>query len=59
MTAEMEWLELFIADWQQRYPAVLPENGGGENSPTQIHHHTAPLNSAKLIQRLRPPDGAE
>ena len=59
MTAELDWLELFIADWQQRYPAVSPENGNGESRATQIHHHTAPLNSAKMIQRLRPPDEAE
>jgi DNA-binding PadR family transcriptional regulator len=59
MAAELDWLELFIADWQQRYPAVLPEHADGRNNPTQIHHRTAPLNSAKLIQRLRPPGEVE
>jgi DNA-binding PadR family transcriptional regulator len=59
MTAELAWLEPFIADWQRRYPAVLPEYDSSENKATQIHHQTAPLKSAKMIQRLRPPGEAE
>lgn len=56
MRAELEWLEAFIEEWRRRYPAVEAETSSQEVSkPTQIHRRTAPLNPAKLVQRVQRP----
>lgn len=59
--AEIEWLDDFIQEWRRRYPAVAREedNGDYESKPTQIHHRTAPLNPAKLVQRVQRPKKSE
>jgi DNA-binding PadR family transcriptional regulator len=60
MRAEQEWLDLFIDEWRQRYPAVETETTSDEDSkPTQIHRRTAPLNPAKLVQRVQRPKNPE
>lgn len=56
MRAELEWLEAFIDEWRRRYPAVESEVAPQEDSkPTQIHRRTAPLDPAKLVQRVQRP----
>lgn len=60
MRAELDWLEDFIQEWRRRYPAVESEIGTEEDSkPTQIHRRTAPLNPAKLVQRVQRPNKPE
>jgi DNA-binding PadR family transcriptional regulator len=58
MRSELDWLASFLADWQQRYPAVEREAGetnSGEphDMPTQGHSHTPPI-PAKQLQVVRP-----
>jgi DNA-binding PadR family transcriptional regulator len=54
MRAELDWLEGFIADWRERYPAVEHEAASdtqeGRSAPTQVHNPT--VNKAKQIQRI-------
>ena len=60
MRSELEWLEEFIDEWRLRYPAVETEVTSDEDSkPTQIHRRTAPLNPAKLVQRVQRPKNSE
>lgn len=54
MRAELDWLETFIADWRERYPAVDQEAATDSQeshaAPTQIHSPT--VNKAKQMQRI-------
>lgn len=61
MQAEKQWLESFIADWSERYPAVTdtptepkPITEEDHRAKTQLHRRTSP-DAAKLIQRLHRP----
>lgn len=62
MTAELDWLVNFLADWAQKYPAVQKPETEPKGMPpvtehsraTQLHRRTTP-DPAKMIQRLRPP----
>ncbi len=63
MQSEQQWLEAFINDWVERYPAVTdtptepkPIEGveQANRAKTQLHHHTSP-DAAKLIQKLHRP----
>lgn len=65
MRAELEWMNAFLDDWVERYPAVTRSDGdtGDLDAPphrarTKLHRHTPP-DTAKMIQRLKrpgPPD---
>ena len=60
MRAELAWFEEFADEWRRRYPAVETELTSEEDSkPTQIHRRTAPLDPAKLVQRVQRPKKPE
>jgi DNA-binding PadR family transcriptional regulator len=54
MRAELNWLDTFINDWRERYPAVEREAASdtqeSHSAPTQIHSPT--VNKAKQMQRI-------
>jgi DNA-binding PadR family transcriptional regulator len=63
MTAELEWLEVFIEDWRERYDLqernIAPEDAAEQSSDphlaSTIRHQKPPSEPAKMIQRLRRP----
>ena len=63
MKAEMNWLQEFVADWAERYPAVkhptdevsVNEVVTPHNVETQIHRQLPPDDPAKIVQRMRRP----
>lgn len=62
MRAELEWLNDFVADWVQRYPAVERPTTEAQIPvvnphalETQLHRQLPPDDPAKMIQRLHRP----
>ncbi len=66
MQSEIEWMESFIEDWAERYPAVLEElnksnnhdDDVSQNTVTSLGHKTT-LNRAKMLQKLKRPASKE
>ena len=61
MRAELDWLDVFIKDWEGRYPAVKSLHPSDEhpvvnthNKVTQLHRRPTP-DPDKMLQRLRRP----
>lgn len=60
MAAELQWIEQFLQNWVQRYPAVARASvGSGDSSnahadPTRVHYRPS-RDPAQMIQRLKRP----
>ncbi len=61
MQAELDWLDTFIADWQERHPVVMRDTAADADTgaTTPLHRATAVNDPAKQVQRLKPPPKAE
>lgn len=67
MSSELEWIEAFLENWRQRYPAVDNPNESNNNlsdphsDPTRVHYRPSrdPAQMIQRLKRLRPPSEEE